>query len=298
MNLIQYLQNPWRILSGLAYRTAQLWPDRLYLKILFRSRCHYSLNIDHPSTYNEKLQWLKIESKKHPEYTQMVDKATAKEYVSRIIGDKYIIPTYGVWNSVDDIEWNKLPQQFVIKSTGDSGGIVVCKNKEDLDIEKAKKKLLKLGARNYYLKNREYPYKDVPHRYIAEAYMEDESGELRDFKIFCFDGEPKYLFVATDRQKNEDTKFDFFDLEWNHLPILNGHPNNPNPIEKPQNLEEMIEIARKLSQGLAHIRVDLYNCRGKIYFGELTFFHWSGMTPYEPIEWDYKFGEYIKLPQH
>ena len=128
--------------------------------------------------------------------------------------------------------------------------------------------------------------------------MEDESGyELKDYKIFCFDGEPKYLFVATDRQKKgEDTKFDFFDLDWNHLPVTNGHPNNPLPIDKPQNFNEMIEIARKLSVGKTHVRVDLYNIRGKIYFGELTFFHWSGMVAYNPQEWDYKFGEYIKLP--
>ena len=158
-----------------------------------------------------------------------------------------------------------------------------------------KAKLVKKSETNYYKYNKEYPYKDLTPRIIAEEYMEDESGyELKDYKIFCFDGEPKYLFVATDRQKKgEDTKFDFFDLDWNHLPVTNGHPNNPSPIDKPQNFNEMIEIARKLSVGKTHVRVDLYNIRGKIYFGELTFFHWSGMVAYNPQEWDYKFGEYI-----
>ena len=293
----EYLQNPWLLLSSLAYHTADLWPDELFLKILFRARVGYHLNLKNPKSYNEKLQWLKLNCQ-HPEYKDLVDKASAKQYASRLIGEKYIIPTLGIWDTVDDIEWDSLPNRFVIKCTGDSGGVVICKDKNKLDINKAKKKLLKGWGHNYYSYNREYPYRYVKNRIIAEEYMEDESGyELKDYKIFCFDGEPKYLFVATDRQKKgEDTKFDFFDLEWNHIPVENGHPNNPNKIEKPLHFEKMIEIARRLSQGMVHVRVDLYNCNGNIYFGELTFFHWSGMTAYNPIEWDYKFGKYIKLP--
>ncbi len=289
-----------RIRKRLVLESRKLEPylsDKLYLKIRFWLRVGYWPNLDNPKSFNEKLNWLKLHDI-HPEYTRMVDKVTAKEYVAGIIGSEYIIPTLGVWNSVDDIDWDSLPQQFVLKNTGDSGGIVVCKDKSSLDIEAAKAKLVKKSETNYYKYNKEYPYKDLSPRIIAEEYMEDESGyELKDYKIFCFDGEPKYLFVATDRQKKgEDTKFDFFDLEWNHLPVTNGHPNNPLPIDKPQNFNEMIEIARKLSVGKTHVRVDLYNIRGKIYFGELTFFHWSGMVAYNPREWDYKFGEYIKLP--
>lgn len=228
----------------------------------------------------------------------MVDKIDAKKYVASIIGDKYIIPTLGVWNSVDEIEWDKLPNQFVIKVSSDSGGIVVCKDKQTLDIEKAKEKLTNGWGKNYYVHNKEYPYRDLTPRIIAEEYKEDESGyELRDYKIFCFNGEPKILFVASDRQKaGEDTKFDFFDLNWNHLPFTNGHPNSKEFIAKPKNFEEMLEIAKKLSVGIPQVRIDLYNCNGQIYFGEITFFHWSGMTAFDPIEWDFKLGKMIKLP--
>ena len=157
-------------------------------------------------------------------------------------------------------------------------------------------KLKSCGDRNYVKYNKEYPYANVPHRYIAEEYKEDESGfELKDYKFFCFDGEPKMIFVASDRQIGA-TKFDFFDLEWNHLPLKNGHPNCAHPIPRPQNFDEMIDVARNLSTGFPHIRVDLYNINGRIYFGELTFFHWSGIVPFEPMEWDYKFGEFLKLP--
>lgn len=278
-------------------RLAPVLPDELFLKVVFRYRVGYWPNIKHPRTYNEKLQWLKLNDR-HPEYTQMVDKIEAKKYVASIIGEKYIIPTLGTWNTVDEIDWDSLPNQFVIKVTSDSGGIVVCKDKTKLDIEKAKAKLRYGWGKNYYNIRKEYPYKDVKPRIIAEQYMEDESGyELKDYKFFCFDGEPNALFVATDRgMKNEETKFDFYDIEFNHLPFLNGHPNAKNMPIKPDNYEEMVEVARKLSKGMCHVRVDLYNVRGKIYFGELTFFHWSGMTPFEPIEWDYKFGDMIKLP--
>lgn len=289
-----------RIWRRLIFESRKLEPylsDKLFLQIRFWLIVGYWPNLDKPKSFNEKLNWLKLHDI-HPEYTRMVDKVTAKEYVAGIIGSEYIIPTLGVWNSVDDIDWNSLPNQFVIKVTSDSGGIVVCKDKSTLNIDEAKAKLKKGWGKNYYKYNKEYPYKDLSPRIIAEEYMEDESGyELKDYKIFCFDGEPKYLFVATDRQKkDEETKFDFFDLDWNHLPVTNGHPNNPLPIDRPQNFNEMIEIAKKLSAGKPHVRVDLYNIRGKIYFGELTFFHWSGMVAYNPREWDYKFGEYIKLP--
>lgn len=275
-------------------------PDEWYLFLRFKNRVGYWPHLRHPRTFNEKLQWLKLHDK-HAEYTQMVDKVEAKKYVASIVGEKYIIPTLGVWNSVDEIEWDKLPNQFVIKVTSDSGGIVVCKDKSKLDIKKAKKKLSKGWGKNYYVFNKEYPYRYLKPRIIAEEYKEDESGyELKDYKIFCFNGEPKILFVASDRQKaGEDTKFDFFDLDWNHLPFTNGHPNSTEEIVKPKNFDEMLEVARKLSGGGKNpqVRIDLYNCNGKIYFGEITFFHWSGMTAFEPMEWDFKLGEMIKLPK-
>lgn len=286
-----------KIERGLATKLVNVLPDNLYIKLLFHGRVGYWPNLKHPRTFNEKLQWLKLNDK-HPEFTYMVDKVDAKIYVSSIIGDKYVIPTLGVWDTIDAIDWESLPNQFVIKCTGDSGGIVVCKDKYSFDIERAKQKLRKGWGSNYFKYFKEYPYIDVKPRIIAEEYMEDESGyELKDYKIFCFDGEPKFLFVASDRQKKgEDVKFDFFDLEWNHIPVINGHLNNNTKTPCPPNFAEMLEIARKLSHNKRHVRVDLYNVKGKILFGELTFFHFSGMTAFEPIEWDYKFGEYLKLP--
>lgn len=282
------------VLNKLVY----VLPDEWYIYLRFKHRVGYWPHLNNPRSFNEKLQWLKLHDI-HPEYTQMVDKIEAKKYVESIIGGgKYIIPTLGIWNSVEDIEWDKLPSQFVIKVSSDSGGIVVCKDKSKLDIEKAKKKLSNGWGKNYYLFNKEYPYKNCSPRIIAEKYMEDESGyELKDYKIFCFNGEPKILFVASDRQKvGEDTKFDFFDLDWNHLPFTNGHPNSKEHIAKPKNFDEMLEIAKKLSAGIPQVRIDLYNCNGKIYFGEITFFHWSGMTAFDPVEWDFKLGKMIKLP--
>ena len=278
-------------------RLVYVLPNKWYLFFRFKNRVGYWPHLNHPRTFNENLQWLKLNDR-HAEYTQMVDKIDAKKYVASIIGEKYIIPTLGVWDSVDEIEWDKLPNQFVIKVSSDSGGIVVCKDKQTLDIEKAKEKLTNGWGKNYYVHNKEYPYRDLTPRIIAEEYKEDESGyELRDYKIFCFNGEPKILFVASDRQKaSEDTKFDFFDLNWNHLPFTNGHPNSKEHIAKPKNFEEMLEIAKKLSVGIPQVRIDLYNCNGQIYFGEITFFHWSGMTAFDPVEWDFKLGKMIKLP--
>ena len=274
-------------------KTVSIWPDEVYLKIVFRLRMGYALNLGNPRTFSEKLQWLKLHDH-HPEYTDMVDKVAVKDYVKKTIGDSYIIPTIGVWDSIDMIDWDKLPNQFVIKSTNDSGGVVVCRDKTKLDLQNAINKL-NVGKKNYTKITKEYPYKNVPHRIIAEQYMEDESGyELKDYKIFCFNGHPKFLFVASGRQSN-DVRFDFFDTEFKHLPVLNGHGNADILPSKPSNFDEMLIIASKLSAGIPHVRVDLYNIKGRIYFGEMTFFHWSGMVPFEPQEWDYKFGEYLDL---
>ena len=273
------------------------WSDERYLKASYKAKFHKKLDLNNPQTYNEKLQWLKLYDRK-PEYTQMVDKVGAKEYVANIIGEEYIIPTLGVWDRFEDIDFDKLPNQFVLKCTHDSGGVIVCKDKSKLDKENAQRKLEKNLKINYYIHKREWPYKDVKPRIIAEQYMEDESGyELKDYKWFCFDGEPKALFIATDRGvEGEETKFDFFDMEFNHLPFTNGHPNANREIKKPLSFDEMKALASKLSKGFPHLRVDFYDINGKIYFGELTFYHWSGLTPFVPEEWDYTFGSWIKLP--
>lgn len=286
-----------RVCNRLLKETAPLFPDELFLRLKFYFVMGEKLDLEHPKTFNQKLQWLKLHDKR-AEYTMMVDKIEAKKYVASIIGDEYIIPTLGVYDSVEDIDFEKLPNQFVLKCSHDSGGVVVCKDKDTLDKTKALKKLKKGLKTNFNYDTREYPYKNVKPRIIAEEYMEDESGyELKDYKIFCFDGEPKMSFVASDRQKEgEDTKFDFYDLDWNRIPVTNGHPTSKLGIPTPPNYKSMLELAAKLSKGIPQVRVDFYNINGKIYFGELTFFHWSGLVPFEPKKYDEIFGSYIHLP--
>ena len=286
-----------RVLNKLLTLNDSVFGDELFLKTKYRLIFARRLDLEHPTTYSAKLQWLKLNDRRS-EYTRMVDKIEVKKYVASVIGDEYIIPTLKMYDSVNQVNFDELPKQFVIKCTHDSGSVIVCKDKDKLDKKKALEKLNKGLKQNFYYQTREYPYRSVKPRLIAEQYMEDESGyELKDYKIFCFNGQPKMSFVASDRQKEgEDTKFDFYDLEWNHIPVTNGHPCSKNGIPKPKNYEKMLEIAAKLSEGIPHVRVDLYNINGKIYFGELTFFHWSGFMPYEPDEWDYKFGSYLQLP--
>lgn len=271
--------------------------DALYLKLLYKNRMKKKLDLINPKTYNEKLQWLKLYNRKQ-EYTIMVDKYAVKGYVEKIIGKEYIIPTLGVWEHFDDIDFDKLPDQFVLKCTHDSGGLVICKDKETLDKEKAKKQIEHCLKRRYFLNTREWPYKDVKPQIIAEKYMVDESGyELKDYKFFTFDGKVKAMFIATDRGSESETCFDFYDCNFEHLPFKNGHPNAKKKIIKPENFDKMIELAEKLGKDIPHARIDFYNINGKIYFGEITFFHWSGLKPFEPEEWDYKFGSWIQLPE-
>ncbi|WP_065220242.1 MULTISPECIES: ATP-grasp fold amidoligase family protein [Butyricimonas] len=270
-------------------------PDKLYLMIIFRRRMGYWTDFNNPKSFSEKLQWLKLYNRK-PIYTTMVDKYAVKEYVSAIIGEEYIIPTLGIWNSFDEIDFDKLPNQFVLKCTHDSGGLVICKDKNKLDRTAANVKISKSLKTDYYKVWREWPYKNVPKKIIAEQYMEDSStSELCDYKFFCFDGEVKAMYVATDRQRRKEPYFDFFDENYNHLPFKQGHPNSPTLPCKPVCFEKMKELAKKLSQGIVHARIDFYEVDGKVFFGEITLFHFSGIVPFEPAEWDLKFGEYIRL---
>lgn len=255
----------------------------------------YKLDLENPRTFNEKLQWLKLHDR-NPAYTQMADKYAVREYIKNTIGQEYLIPLLGVWDSFDEIDFDKLPNQFVLKCNHDSGSVVICKDKTEFDFESAKNTLTKSINMNYYYRCREYPYKNIAPKIIAEKYMVDESGyELKDYKFFAFDGSVKALFIATDRP--HDTRFDFFDMEFNHLPIINGHPNTTKVLKRPECFDEMIKLAEILSVGIPHIRVDFYEINGRVYFGELTFYHWAGFTPFEPKEWDYTFGSWIKLPQ-
>lgn len=272
--------------------------DEEFLKMKYKKIFGRELDLDNPLTFNEKIQWLKLYDRK-PIYTIMVDKYLAKGYIENRIGSEYIIPTLGKWDRFEDIDFSKLPEQFVLKCNHDCGSVFICTDKSRFDFQRAKRKLNNALKHNYYWKTREWPYKDVPPCILAEEYMEDtKTHELRDYKYFCFDGAVKALFIATDRQvKDEDTKFDFFDENFNHLPLSNGHPNaNPTP-EKPQSFEKMKELAAALSKGIPHLRVDFYEVNGRPYVGELTFSHWDGLVPFDPEEWDYTFGSWINLPK-
>lgn len=268
-----------------------------YLPHIFNLRMGKYPDLSNPQTYSEKLQWMKLYYH-NPLYTKLVDKYEVKDYVAKIIGSEYIIPTIAVWNSVKEINWNELPDQFVLKCTHDSGGLVICKDKSIFNKRKAIKKLTKCLKKNYYYDGFEWPYKNVKPRIIAEQYMEDsKTQELRDYKFFCFDGVVKALFIATERQKEgEDVKFDFFDDDFNHLPFVQGHENAKILPEKPKCFDRMKELASKLSLGLPQVRVDFYEVNGNVYFGEMTFFHHGGWTKFEPEDWDYKFGSWITLP--
>lgn len=277
---------------------SQLVPDKYYLQYLYKKRTGKVLNLKNPKTFNEKLQWLKLYDR-NPLYTIMVDKYEVKKYISESIGDQYVIPNYGVWSCFEDIEFDKLPNQFVLKCTHDSGGIIICTDKTRFDIKKAKLILDNSIKTNYYKLGREWPYKNVKPRIIAELYLEDKStNDLRDYKFFAFNGSVKAMFIATERQ-NEDkpTAFDFYDREFKHLDIRHGHPNAEIPPKKPVNYEKMCELSEKLSIGIPHVRVDFYEVNGKIYFGEMTFSHHGGLLPFDPEKWDEVFGNWIELPK-
>ncbi len=275
--------------------------DEKYVKKMFRFKMGYPLELDNPVTFNEKLQWLKLYDR-NPEYIKMVDKCDAKFYVAELIGETYVVPLYGVWDNFDDIDFDSLPKQFVLKTTHDCGGVVVCKDKDTFDKASAREFLNMHLKSEYFYHCREWAYKEVKPRIIAEKYMKDDQSNrdegLTDYKFFCFDGVPKAMFIATDRaSKDEETKFDFYDMNFNHLPFTNGHPNSKRAIEKPKNFELMKQLAEKLSQGIPHVRVDFYESEGDIYFGELTLCHWGGLVPFEPKEWDKIFGDWIELPK-
>ena len=287
-----------RILYRILERCAPIIPDIMYLHMKYFLRIGKPLRLKNPQTFNEKLQWLKQYGRR-PIDTTFTDKYAAKELVSSIIGSQYIIPTLGVWNSFDEIDFSSLPDQFVLKCTHDSGGVVVCTDKSTLDFAQARAIIERGMKRNFYVYSREKVYKDIPRKIIAETYMEDsKTGELRDYKFLCFHGIPKILFIVTDRKSKEsETKYDFFDMDFNHLPFTNGDPCSTILPSRPINFDEMKTLAAKLSKDIPHVRVDFYEVNGKIYFGEMTYSHAGGMDPFNPESWDYLLGSWINLPE-
>lgn len=272
-------------------------PDESYLKLKYKLVMGTKLDLENPKTFNEKLQWLKLHDR-NPEYTKMVDKYEAKEYVANIIGKEYIIPTLGVWDKFDDIDFDALPNEFVLKPTHTSGNVFICKDKSKIDYKKLKKQVNKWLKRDYYRIHREWPYKNVKPRIIAEKYMENfNDEELKDYKLMCFNGKVKFAFTCTDRYSEDGLKVTFFDLNWHKLPFERHYSSSNKYIEEPKNYEFMKKLAEELSQDIPFVRVDFYEINGKIYFGELTFYPGAGFEEFNPEIWDQKIGDMLELPK-
>lgn len=289
--------NPYHFVAAIIVRLSFLFSDETYVRLIYYFSFHHKINLDNPQTYNEKLQWLKL-NYHNPLWTTLADKVAVKDYVAKLIGKEYVIPTLAVWDNIETINFNELPKQFVMKTNHDGGnnGVFVCKDKAKVDLKKVCKKMTESLHRNTYLLGREWPYKDIPRKVFAEQYIDDASGELKDYKFFCFNGTVKYLFVATGRQSGKEVMFNYYDADFNLLNLRQQHPMSDKPIAKPVNFEEMKRIASVLSQGIPEVRVDLYDANGRIYFGEYTFFHHGGVVPFHPKDWDEIWGKEIELP--
>lgn len=275
-------------------RFSRIIPDGIYLRLKYYMRTGEFLHLHNPTTYTEKLQWLKLHDHR-PFYTTLVDKYEVKKYVAEKLGESYVVPLLGVWENVEDIPFQDLPEQFVLKCTHDSGGLQICKDKSCFDVAGAKKKINRVLKTNYYWISREWPYKNVKPRVIAEKYLEDtRTGENRDYKFFTFNGEPKVMYIATGRGSGE-TYGDFFDMEFQHLDLNIDHRNAPVCPEKPTCFEEMKQAAAILAQGIPQVRVDFYEIDGHVYFGEMTFFHCGGFMKFTPDRWNKIFGDWVPV---
>ena len=278
-------------------KISHVLPDKAYISLRYKTMLGTWPNFKEPKTFNEKLQWIKLYDRK-TEYTMMVDKYEVKTYIADQIGEEYLIPTIGIWDSFEEIDFEKLPKRFVLKCTHNSGGLVICQDKETLDIEEAKRKIQASLKENYYWHSREWPYKDVKPRIIAEKYMENEDGSnISDYKIQCFNGKADNILVCAERYSATGVKYCYFDKDWNYLPYSNQKDVEEFALklEPPKLLSEMLEIAEKLSKGIPALRVDLYEIQGKVYFGELTFFPGSGIDKTITPEADQIMGSKLKL---
>ena len=277
-------------------KLSRLIPDRIYLQIVYFKYFRRFINFNNPKTFNEKIQWLKL-NYRNEEYTKLVDKYRVKQYITKLIGEEYVIPTLGVWNNVDDIDFKSLPEKFVLKCNNDSGGIVICKNKKDFDEAKAKSFLKERLKNNGYWYGREWPYKNVKPCIIAEKYMEDSiSKDIKDYKFFCFNGSMEFFDIDIDRFIEH--RANYYDRNGNFLPFGKTYcpPDYTKKIEMPKNLDKMIELAETISHNTVLSRIDFYEIDGQVYFGEITFYPGSGFSPFTDEKWDYKLGDMIDLP--
>jgi hypothetical protein len=271
-------------------------PDALYLKMEYKLKVGKKLSLINPEAFNEKLQWLKLYNRKS-EYTKMVDKIEVRDYIAKTIGEEYLIPLIGVYNSFEEINFNELPDKFVLKPNHTSGDVFICKDKSKINSIDLKNDIDRWLKRKYYWAHREWPYKNVKPRIICEKYMVDESGyELKDYKFMCFNGKVKCSFVGLNRGSKSGLNIDFYDIDWKPMPFERHYPKSGTMTPKPINYLTMIKLAEKLSGNIPFLRVDFYEINGAIYFGELTFFPGSGYEEFTPERYDYELGNWIKLP--
>lgn len=266
--------------------------DVIYLKLLYRIRIGEWPDLKSPKTFNEKLNWLKLHQH-NPILTTMADKYAVKKYVAERVGDEYVVPCYGIWERFEDIDFSKLPEQFVLKGTHDSGGAFICKDKRTFDYKKVGAQLNKNMKRDFFLAGREWPYKNIPHRIIADKMLDDHSGrELRDYKFWCFNGVPKYMYITN---KGKVIEENFYDMDFNVVDINHGFPRTQPEYSKPEGFETMKDLAAKLSTGMPFVRVDFFMVDGKVYFGEFTFFDWGGDRAFATRDQDLELGKLIDL---
>lgn len=294
--VFEYIKNPEKLKFFLLnHGLGKLMPDKLYLNIMFKMKIGHSIDWNSPKGFNEKLQWLKVHEH-FPERTKLVDKFAVRSYISENIGEKYLIPLLGVWERFEEIDFDTLPNQFVLKCTHDSGGVVICKDKRKFKIDEARKFISRRLRKNFFKNGREFPYKNVTPRIIAEAYMEDESGvELKDYKLMCFNGRVRCSFVCSNRNLSTGLCVNFYDEDWKPMPFERHYPRNPVEIKRPTQYEHMVELAERLARGIKFVRVDFYEIQDRIYFGELTFYPGSGMEEFSPEEYDYLLGSWLEL---
>lgn len=286
----------WRFKALANMGVYETMPDELYVRKMFKAIMGSQLRLENPQTFNEKIQWLKLYDR-NPIYTQWVDKYKVKEYVGSIIGNEHIIPTIGVWDNPEEIDFNQLPDQFVLKCNHNSGtGMYICKDKKKLERNKVVVELKEGLQQDYYLYSREWPYKDVPRKIIAEQYIGNVDGDLVDYKLMCFNGKHRCTFVCEGRNTNERLHVTFYDKDWHIMPFERHYPRSEKEIACPVCYDKMIEYAELLSENCPFMRVDFYEVEGKLYFGEITMYPGGGLEEFTPEKWDYILGDWLKLP--
>ena len=306
MNIARMMRSAWRYAVEPEYRFLfdasrgkyNALSDEEYLRRKYKAIFGRELDWQNPKTFNEKLQWLKLNNRT-PEQTMMVDKYRVRDYIAQTLGEEYLIPLLGVWDAPGEIDFDALPDRFLLKCNHNSGlGMCICKEKAKLDVGEVRKELRRGLNEDYYIRHREWPYKNVPRKIICEQYMEDDSGNgLRDFKVHCFNGEPKFILVCSDRFSEEGLREDFYDVSWNRMDLRRPtHPNSQSGVQKPEQLKEMLTCAKKLAKDFPFVRIDFYIIHSRMYFGEITFFPASGFEKFVPEQWDTILGAWISLP--